>query len=376
MILDIRHLQLAPDAEDPPEAGQEKAEPQAAENPKAPESSCSPDLEDLLNAACSEDAGERAEAIAQLRALVPSREGADYLGGIVEDAADTRRLTAAQLLGFHRGWLAARSGAERLTGWVRNETDPEVGRALVWALRGRTEVREFLLHRVPGIAREAALGLPVRKETAPALVSAVLAGCARDVETILLDKLRTAPGSLAATISELVVEWVGSASEEAILALVACLPQVEIFEHFVEKRGVPTFDPRAGEEATEMLRRWHRLARMVETAMLEEPSAELVRHLVGRCARDDAFARRHASFLTAAIANTGATFGSELLRDLERLAIAASEERLVKMAGMLLELKARLDRRAEPEAEELLEGWKGRSPALKLKIYHMQQGLD
>ena len=56
--------------------------------------------------------------------------------------------------------------------------------------------------------------------------------------------------------------------------------------------------------------------------------------------------------------------------------MAASEERLVKMAGMLLELKTRLDRRAEPAAEELLEGWKGRSPALKLKIYHMQQGLD
>ena len=274
MILDIRHLQWAEEDEEPLEvAGKEKAEPQRPEEQEALESSGTPDLGDLLDAACSENADARAAAMEQLRALVPSREGTDFLGGIVEDGSDARRLAAAQLLGFHRGWLAGRSGMERLTGWVRNESDPEVGRVLVSALRGRAEVREFLLHRIPDIAREAALGLPIRKETAPALVSALLAGCARDVEAILLDKLRTAPGSLAGTIAELVVGWVGSASEEAIAALVACLPQAEMFEHFVEKQGLPSFDPRAGEEETEMLRRWHRLARMVETAMLKKPSA-------------------------------------------------------------------------------------------------------
>lgn len=377
MILDIRHLQWPEDDEDQPNAvGKGKAEPQAPEEPDVPELTGSPDLEDLLSSAGSDDPDERAAAMGQLRALLPSREGTEFLAGIVEDPADPRRLVAAELLGFHRGWLAARSGVERLIRWVRRETDPEVGSALVRALRGRSEVSGFLLHRIPAIAREAARGLPVGKETAPAQVKAILGGCESEVGTILLEKLRTAPGSLAAKIGELVVEWVGSAGDEAISQLVARLPQVELFEHFVEKRGLPAFDPRAGEEVTDRQRRWYRLARMVETGMLEEPSAELVRHLVGRCAGDDAFARRHASFLTAAIANTGATFGSELLRDLERLAMAASEERLVKMAAMLLELKTRLDRGAEPAAEELLEGWKGRSPALKLKIYHMQQGLD
>ena len=377
MILDIRRLQWPEDDEDQQNVvGKEKAEPQAPEAPEVAESSRSTDLADLLNAACSDDPEERTAAMGQLRALLPSREGTGFLAGIVEDEADPRRLVAAQLLGFHRGWLAARSGVEQLTRWIRRETDPEVGGALVRALSGRSEVSRFLLHRIPAVAREAALGLPVSRETAPALVTAVLGGCASEVEAILLKKLRTAPGSLAAAIGELVVERVGSAGDGAISQLVACLPQVELFEHFVEKRGLPAFDPRAGEEVTDRQRKWYRLARMVETGMLEEPSAELVRHLVGRCARDDAFARRRASFLTAAIANTGATFGSELLRDLERLAMAASEERLVKMAAMLLELKTRLDRRAEPAAEELLEGWKGRSPALKLKIYHMQQGLD
>lgn len=375
MILDIRHLQWA-EEEDRPEVAGKEAEPQPPVQLEAPEPSCSPRLEELLNAACDEDPENRKAAMEQLQALVPSREGIDFLCALIDKASDPRRLTAARLLGIHRSWLSTQSGVGLLTGWIRNETDPEVGCALVGALRGKTEVSEFLHHRITGIAREAALGLPVGKETAPALVRAVLGGCAPDVGIILLDKLKRAPGPVAATVAELVVEWMGSTSEEAVSALVACLPQVEIFEHFVAERGLPNFDPRPGEEATEMLRRWHRLARMVETTMLEEPSAELVRHLVGRCASNDAFARRHASYLTAAIANTGATFGSELLRDLERLAIAASEERVVQMAGMLLELKTRLDKRAEPEAEELLEGWKGRSPALNLKIYHMQQGLD
>ena len=375
MILDIRHLKWEEEDEPRQAAAEEEAERQSPGQIETPEPSCGPGLEELLDAASGEDPANREAAMEQLRALVPSREGIDFLCALIDNASDPRRLTAARLLGFHRSWLSTQSGVELLTGWVRTETDPQVACTLVGALRGKTEVREFLHHRTTGIAREAALGLPVGKETAPALVRAVLGGSAPGVATILLDKLKRAPGSVAATIAELVVEWTGSTSEEAISALVACLPQVEMFEHFVAERGLPTFDPRPGEEATEMLRRWHRLARMVETTMLEEPSAELVRHLVGRCASDDAFARRHASFLTAAIANTGATFGSELLRDLERLAIAASEERVVQMAGMLLELKNRLDKRAEPEAEELLEGWKGRSPALNLKIYHMQQGL-
>ena len=375
MILDIRHLKWEEEVEPGEAAAEEEAEQQSSGQIETPVPSCSPGLEELLDAASGEDPVNGEAAMEQLRALVPSREGIDFLCALIDNASDPRRLTAARLLGFHRSWLSTQSGVELLTGWVRKETDSEVGCALVGALRGKTEVREFLHHRITGIAREAALGLPVGKETAPALVRAVLGGCAPGVATILLDKLKRAPGSVAATIAELVVEWTGSTSEKAISALVACLPQVEIFEHFVAERGLPGFDPSPGEEATEILRRWHRLARMVETTMLEEPSAELVRHLVGRCASDDAFARRHASFLTAAIANTGATFGSELLRDLERLATAASEERVVQMAGMLLELKNRLDKRAEPEAEELLEGWKGRSPALNLKIYHMQQGL-
>ena len=244
MILDIRHLQWPEEDEDQPNAvGKEKAEPQAPEEPDVPELTGSPDLEDLLSWACSDDPDERAAAMEQLRALLPSREGTDFLAGIVEDPADPRRLVAAELLGFHRGWLAARSGVERLIRWVRKETDPEVGSALVRALRGRSEVSGFLLHRIPAVAREAARGLPVGKETAPAQVKAILDGCESEVGTILMEKLRTAPGSLAAKIGELVVEWVGSAGDEAISQLVARLPQVELFEHFVENEGCPPSIP-------------------------------------------------------------------------------------------------------------------------------------
>ena len=45
------------------------------------------------------------------------------------------------------------------------------------------------------------------------------------------------------------------------------------------------------------------------------------------------------------------------------------------MAQMLLELSHKLDAATGDRADALLEEWKSKSPELKLKIYHMQQGL-
>ena len=80
MILDIRHLQWPEEDEDRPNVvGKEKAEPQAPEEPDVPGSTVSPDLEDLLSSASSDDPDERAAAMEQLRALLPSRAGTDFL---------------------------------------------------------------------------------------------------------------------------------------------------------------------------------------------------------------------------------------------------------------------------------------------------------
>ena len=199
---------------------------------------------------------------------------------------------------------------------------------------------------------------------------------ATEVRTILLHRLKTSHKSLASTICALIVDSVGSVDDEEICALVACLSQVQIFEIFLEKKGLPNWDPQADEKEIGRLRQWHQLARLVEIVLLKTPTSELVRHLINGCARDEAFARRHASFLSKAMNNTDAVFGNELLRDLERLTIEATEDRLLKMAGMLLDLRGKFDNQLEPAAEALLEEWKAKSPALKLKIYHLQQGLQ
>ena len=101
---------------------------------------------------------------------------------------------------------------------------------------------------------------------------------------------------------------------------------------------------------------------------------DLVRHLVSNTARDDAFARRHAAFLEAA-GKTGAVFSPELLHDLARLTATASNEKLSRLAELLVELSGRLEGDSARRAEALLEEWKTRSPDLKLMIYHLQQGV-
>ena len=382
MVLDIRYLRKSSKPEESPNDQGHDSQVDAdlmhssEDVVVALESPPCSDFEELLDAASVGEVADRAVAIAQLRVLVPSRVGIARLCDIVEDTGDPRRLLAVQMLGYHRSWMVSKSVMERVLRWMRDEKDPEVSRALVWALRGKQAVAEFLSHEMLGVAREAALGLPINEATAPILVSTLMTQRATEVRTILLQRLKTSHKSLASTISALVVDSVGSVDDEEICALVACLSQVQIFEVFLEKKGLPNWDPQADEKEIGRLRQWHQLARLVEIVLLKTPTSELVRHLINGCARDEAFARRHASFLSKAMNNTDAVFGNELLRDLERLTIEATEDRLLKMAGMLLDLRGKFDNRLEPAAEALLEEWKAKSPALKLKIYHLQQGLQ
>ncbi|MFC1526023.1 hypothetical protein ACFL6X_04335 [Candidatus Latescibacterota bacterium] len=385
MVLDIRYLRVEePEAQTPTPATPSAPPPapgphhaiEVTAGPEAAGPAPQVDLEELLTIAVEAEQTEtRVEVVAQLRALVPSPEGVELLGNIVEPLDDPRRLLAAQMLGHHRQWLAQKSGSERLLRWARAERDPEVGAALVWGLRNRDAIQEFLLHPMAPMAREAALGLPVNDHTVYFLVQALLVGRAPDVDRILMEKLRGARSGLVATIVEILLEAVGEAGGEEMTALLGCLPQVPLFRIFVEGEGVPQWNPQQTAEDSARAQTWHQLARLVETALLREPSSELVRHLVSRTARDETFARRHATFLEAASGNSQAVFSPELLGDLERLTATASVDKLSRLAELLVELSDRLDGQSARQAEALLDEWKTRSPDLKLKIYHLQQGL-
>jgi len=154
------------------------------------------------------------------------------------------------------------------------------------------------------------------------------------------------------------------------------LPQPPLFEALVEGRSRPALNPEPTEGETLALKEWHDLSRLTSQVLLERPRAELIRYLVNRCAADEPFARRHASFLQRAMVSTREALGSEVLDDFERLTMGATEERLERMARLLMELVDKIaGGESHSQAADLLERWKGHSPALKLKIYHMQQGL-
>ena len=366
MVLDIRHLHSG----DPAAAG-----PGPQPLPQAGGKTDDPGLEAMVSAASAGDPAERARAVSRLRMLVPTEAGFESLCRIAEDPADPRRLVAIQVLGFHRQWLLSRSAVQRVLGWARGEADPEAARSLVWVLRQREEVREFLRHRSAAVAREAALGLPVNPETIESLLDALL-GEGEPVRRLLGAKLAGLHPNLAAPAVDHLLGVSGPVDDETLGRVLSHLPQPQLFELLVEggRRPAWTRDPTPRE--AERHGEWRRMARLATRLLQDRPGAELIRFLVNRSVGDEAFGRRHAAFLQRAMDNTREQIGADVLDDLERLTVGASEDRVELMARLLMGLGDKISGEdIRTQASDLLEKWKGMSPALKLKIFHLQQGL-
>ena len=363
MVMDIRFLHAA-EQEDA-----DWLEPQS--------SPAGNDLEEMLNqAAHASTAREQARVVEQLRQIIPSAAGEETLWTILAAAGDSRRLVAAQMLGYHRQWLSSRSRLRQMADLARGEQDRAVARALVWGLRQRSEIGEFLTHSCPHVAREAALGLPLNRQTLPLLLHALLAPSEQGAEgeRVLLEKLRSIHPSLVRDLVDLLLEQDGEMRAERLAALFECLPQLPLFEILLEERQLPDWNPQHDGQATRA-RIWQQLVRAARQTLERSPSFELVRFLLTRSGEDDEFARRHARFLHAAVQSTDATGGDDLIAHFERLTFRASEEKVARLAQLLVELSQRLEGDAEAQASSLLENWKNRSPDLRLKIYHLQNKL-
>ena len=351
MVLDIRHIN-------------KESAPVVATLPLGP------DLGELLQAATSARPGEQARAVEELRLLVPSPAGLQRLLDIAEDRADHRRLPAIQMLGYHRSWLASAKAMRRVVGLARNEPDPDVVVALVWSLRQCDEAAEFLAHKECAVAREAALGVPISRQTLVPITAVLAAGVAVGVESVLLGKLHSIHPSLVRYIVDLLLDL--RTGENLLRTLLAGLPQLPLFELFVEA-GQTT--PRVLAEA-EQARVWQRMARIAAQILQEAPSTELMRHLLSKSGEDESFARRHARFLQRTVQRTDSSLGADLIGHLERLTFRASEDKVARLAQLLVGLSEQLDGEAGQRATLLLEDWKSRSAALKLKIYHLEQGIS
>lgn len=358
MVMDIRHLRDEQIESDDTDAVNEVEAEQV------------PGLVDWIEeCVAASDPADKARLITQLRLCVPSDEGIGLLRDLVSSAGGARALLAAQVLGHHRSWLSTAAGVRLHLAQARESGECAVVAALVWGLRQRDEAADFIMHTDYAVAREAALATPVSRRTLSPILAGLRAGIRPEVERILLHKLHQIHPSLVRYLVDLLVE--GSWGEEALRGLFASLPQMALFELFLDTRHPAAW----ALGNTEGVRFWQRLVRLASSVLISSPGCELLRHLLSRSGDDEAFARRHGSFLRDAVRRADVDSGADLVGHVERLTFGASEEKVARLAQSLVDLSARLDGAAVDKVHTLLEQWKGRSADLKLKIYHLEQGI-
>jgi hypothetical protein len=226
------------------------------------------------------------------------------------------------------------------------------------------------------MAREAALGLPLNSHTLARLLEALMVVREGETKRILFHKLRHVHPSQVRDLVDHLLQREWRTGVGALVPLFECLPQVPLFELFVQGHNRPEWDPRQGFEPADDSRKWHQFARSADQVLRQAPGIEILRYVMGRSGEDEGFARRHASFLREILHQVDEHMGPELLKHLERLTHRASEDKVARLAQLLVEFSGKLEGQAGAQASALLEEWKGRSAALKLKIYHLQQGLS
>ena len=309
-------------------------------------------------------------ALLKVRQSVPTKTGIEVLYKIAASSHDSRQLLAAQILGYHRDWLTVSNGLRRHLELSRNtKFDSMVTKALVWGLRQREEISEFLEHSSKTVAREAALGVPLGRRTIFPVLELIRKSLSPELGRILLIKLRHVHSSLMPYILDTIVD--NSWSENAICKLFSELPQISVFEFFVDKE-MAVGDVGMDIEKTS---RWHSAVRIAKEALISEPTGELIRFLLISSGDNEIFSRRHGAFIRSVIKSVDSGSGQELIGDLEALTLGASEEKVIRLAQNLVELGSRLEGESAQKIQAMLEEWKGRSVELKLKIYHLEQRI-
>lgn len=302
---------------------------------------------------------------AQPHRLVLSADDLEQLLTIAEDSGDSRRLAAIDILSHHRSWLASLRMLRRIVRLARNEHAPRPAAALVQALRQCDEVAQFLTSNERAVVREAAQGVPISRQTLAPITAALTAGLPAAVAAVLLDKIRRIHPSMVPYAIDCLLKC--GPSESLLRAFLAHVPQIPLFAFFVEA-GLP----QAMASGTSV---WQQAARVATEVLQAVPSAKLLRHLLSKCGEDAAFARTHARFLRGIAQRADTSLDADLIGHFERLSTGASEDKVARLAPLLVGFSGRLDGQAGQQAAALLENWKSRSASLKLKIYHLEQGI-
>ena len=293
--------------------------------------------------------------------LVLSADDLEQLLAIAEDSGASRRLAAIDILSHHRSWLASLRMLRRIVRLARQEHAPRPAAALVQALRQCDEVAQFLTSNERAVVREAAQGVPISRQTLAPITAALTAGLPADVAAVLFDKIRRIHPSMVPYAIDCLLKC--GPSESLLRAFLAHVPQIPLFAFFVE----------AGLASGTSV--WQQAARVATEVLQAAPSAKLLRHLLSKCGEDAAFARTHARFLRGIAQRADTSLDADLIGHFERLSTGASEDKVARLAPLLVGFSGRLDGQAGQQAAALLENWKSRSASLKLKIYHLEQGI-
>lgn len=306
----------------------------------------------------------------KMRQSIPSKNGIKMLHKIAVNPDDPRQLIVAQILGYHREWLNISNGIRNHLALIRRiENNSSVTEALVWGLRQREEISEFLLHPSESIAREAALGVPLGRRTIFPILDRIRKSSSAEIVRILLLKLSNLHPSLMQFVLESLVKdtW----TENSVIDLFSALPQVSVFDSFIDKESV------VGGFAFDMEKnsRWHSAVRIAKEILISDPSCELIKVLLVRSGDDELFSRRQAAFTRSVMRSVDSKFGQELMKDFKALTVGASEEKVFRLAESLVELGSRLEGESAKKVHGVLEEWKSRSASLKLKIYQLQQRI-
>ena len=218
----------------------------------------------------------------QAQPLVLSADELEQLLTIAEDSDDSRRLAAIDILSHHRSWLSSLRMLRRIVRLAHKEHDPRPAAALVQALRQCDEVAQFLTSKERAVAREAAQGVPISRQTLAPITAALAAGLPTDIAAVLLDKIHRTHPSMVPYAVDCLLKC--DPNEDLVRTFLAHLPQIPLFSLFVEA-GLPQTMV-----STAQTRVWQQAMRIAIEVLQEIPSAKLLRHLLSKCSEDAAFA--------------------------------------------------------------------------------------
>ena len=127
----------------------------------------------------------------------------------------------------------------RIVRLAHEEHAPSSAAALVQALRQCDEVAQFLTRKERAVAREAAQGVPISRQTLTPITAALAAGLPADIAAVLLDKIRRTHPSMVPYAVDCLLKC--DPNENLLRAFLAHLPQLPLFSLFVEGRATPAY---------------------------------------------------------------------------------------------------------------------------------------